>query len=99
MTELARDLGLTIRSLETAFQSCVRMPPSKYWRRERLNRVRRDLIEYGPSDASVTQLAMRHGFTELGRFAVEYRRVFGEMPSQTLHRRTHGTTIVLPGLR
>ena len=98
VTELARDMGLTIRSLETAFQSCVGMPPAKYLRRARLNRVHKDLLEHGPSDTTVTDLAMRHGFTELGRFAGEYRRVFNEKPVQTLHRRTRGVTITLPGL-
>jgi hypothetical protein len=29
---------------------------------------------------------MCFGFVELGRFSVEYRKVFGESPSQTLHR-------------
>ena len=29
---------------------------------------------------------MKWGFCHLGRFAVEYRRRFGESPSQTLRR-------------
>lgn len=99
LTELARELGLTLRSVETAFQSCTGMSPATYLRCERLNRVREDLIEHGPSDATVTELAMRRGFTELGRFAVEYRRVFGEKPSQTLQRRSAGSKIVIPALR
>jgi hypothetical protein len=34
----------------------------------------------------VAEHARRHGFTELGRFAVVYRTVFGESPSTTLRR-------------
>ena len=35
---------------------------------------------------TVTDAAMRFGFRELGRFAVDYRAAFGESPSETLRR-------------
>jgi len=35
----------------------------------------------------VTQIALAHGFTHMGRFSVEYQRQFGESPSVTLRRR------------
>ena len=34
----------------------------------------------------MTDVATLHGFYELGRFAGEYKALFGEAPSQTLHR-------------
>ena len=36
-----------------------------------------------PSE-SVTRIALDAGFRQLGRFAVEYRKRFGECPSETL---------------
>ena len=37
-------------------------------------------------NGSVTDIAMRFGFRELGRFAGDYRARFGESPSETLRR-------------
>jgi len=35
---------------------------------------------------TVTDIALRSGFLELGRFSVEYRQMFGESPSETLRQ-------------
>ena len=40
------------------------------------------MLETDPA-ATVTTVAMRFGFVHLGRFAAEYRRMFGEIPSET----------------
>jgi hypothetical protein len=49
--------------------------------------VRRALLRADPSAATVTRLATDHGFWELGRFAVAYRALFDESPSESLRRR------------
>jgi hypothetical protein len=46
--------------------------------------VRSALRRADPETASVAEIARDHQFLELGRFAVVYRTVFGEMPSSTL---------------
>jgi AraC-like DNA-binding protein len=35
---------------------------------------------------TVTEVASDYGFGELGRFSVQYRALFGESPSASLHR-------------
>jgi AraC-like DNA-binding protein len=60
------------------------MSPAKYLKRYRMTQARLDLLEADPVAATVTQIATAWGFWELGRFAVEYRRLFGESPSETL---------------
>ena len=63
------------------------MPPARYLRRRRLNGVRGEFRSPDGAPARVTDIAMRWGFWELGRFASEYRALFGELPSDTLARR------------
>jgi transcriptional regulator GlxA family with amidase domain len=48
--------------------------------------VRRALLRADASTATVTRLATDHGFWELGRFSVTYRKLFDESPSQSLRR-------------
>ena len=82
--QIARHFGVSTRHLYRAFHEEVGIPPAKYLRRHRMTRARLDLLRADPAEATVTGVATSWGFWELGRFAVEYRRLFGEMPSQTL---------------
>jgi transcriptional regulator GlxA family with amidase domain len=60
------------------------MSPHRYLALRRMNLVRRALMMADPARTTVTQIATDHGFWELGRFSVAYRRLFGEAPSVTL---------------
>jgi transcriptional regulator GlxA family with amidase domain len=55
----------------------------------RLSSARRALLSADGTIAKVTEIAMSFGFAELGRFSVEYKKAFGESPSQTLYRTLH----------
>jgi AraC-like DNA-binding protein len=98
LPSLAAEMGVTLRTMESAFRQCAGMSPGAYLRYERLNRVRDALLAHGPSDTTVTALALHQGFSELGRFAGEYRHVFGESPSETLRRCERRDRGSLPGL-
>ena len=52
----------------------------------RMQTARRALQNADPQVSRVTDIATEHGFWELGRFSVNYRHMFGEMPSATLKR-------------
>ena len=74
------------RTLIKHFRDFKGTSPMRYLRSARYERVRAALRRAEPEE-SVTDVASQWGFTHLGRFSVEYRRRFGESPSETLRRR------------
>jgi len=61
------------------------MGPNHFLLLRRLHLARRALRE-AAADTTVTDIATEFGFWELGRFAVEYKALFGEAPSKALRR-------------
>jgi transcriptional regulator GlxA family with amidase domain len=78
--------GVSGRTLLQHFRDSKGVSPIRYLRNARFAKVRDALAQSEPAD-SVTAIALRWGFSHMGRFAVEYRKRFGESPSQTLRRR------------
>ena len=85
VSEICKLIGVTDRTLQSCCAEFLGISPRRYLLLRRLKQVRTALRDADPT-TTVADLAQRHGFTELGRFAVAYRREFGEMPSTTLAR-------------
>jgi AraC-like DNA-binding protein len=83
---LAHALAVSERTLRKAFKNTYGLSPCRHLRMLRLSRVRRALLSAHDQVVTVTKIATEFGFAELGRFSVEYRKVFGESPSVTLRR-------------
>jgi AraC family ethanolamine operon transcriptional activator len=80
--ELCEAAGVSERTLRAAFHQIYGLAPTRYLLLRRLHAVRRCLRDDDTSH-SVSAVAHRFGFWELGRFAAQYRALFGELPSQT----------------
>jgi len=86
ITEICRAIGISIRTLQICCQEELGMGPKRYLLVRRLHMARRALRAAAPDATTVTDIATRYGFWHLGRFAGEYRSLFGESPSVMLHR-------------
>ncbi len=82
--ELCTRLRTSRRSLQDSFQTVAGTTPVDYLRSMRLNLVRRTLHQTLPQEASIGDIATRAGFSQLSHFASAYKRLFDELPSQTL---------------
>lgn len=86
ISDVARTCGVSIRTLQSAFHDSCGIGPIQWLRRERLQRVHEALLD-ADGVQSVTDIALRFGFTHLGEFSTAYRRMFSETPSRTRARR------------
>jgi transcriptional regulator GlxA family with amidase domain len=86
VSALCHAIGVSERTLRKAFHGVHGVPPCRHLRLLRLANARRALLSADSRLAKVTDIALSFGFVELGRFSVEYKKAFGESPSQTLYR-------------
>jgi AraC family transcriptional regulator, ethanolamine operon transcriptional activator len=82
--ELATAAGVSERTLRTAFREYFRIGPVRFLKLRTLHQARRALIDSDCSTTTVADIATRFGVWEFGRFAHDYRLLFGELPSETL---------------
>ncbi|MEH6636895.1 MAG: helix-turn-helix domain-containing protein [Halioglobus sp.] len=87
----AEQLEVSQRSLELSFKQCLGITPRQYLSLQRMHGVHTELLQRTPRSRCVTEVATAWGFSELGRFAGEYKRVFGELPTHTLNREQQRT--------
>ena len=93
--DICREVGVSHRTLEYAFRARFDLSPKAYIRTLRLNCVRKELRMSDPLTTSITKVANRWGFWHMGQFAADYRKLFVEIPTETLgwrsQRRAEGS--------
>jgi AraC-like DNA-binding protein len=80
--DICRTTGSSYRTLNYAFLDRFGVAPKQYLQATRLDGVRKELRRKGPS-AKITDVANHWGFWHMGQFAADYKRQFGELPSET----------------
>ncbi len=83
IVEMCATLGVAHRTLLICCQEQLGISPGRYLRLRRMQSARRALRSQR-SGATVAEVARQCGFAQLGRFAAEYRVLYGELPSKTL---------------
>ena len=81
--ELVAVTGVGTRSLFKAFERSRGYTPMRFAKQVRLKQARR-LLSSADATTSVTAVALKCGFSNLGHFAKDYREAFGERPAETL---------------
>lgn len=82
--ELAESVGLSPRALQAGFRRHRNMTPMEYARQARLRRAYDDLAAADAGRTTVAAIAARWGYYNPGRFASDFRVMFGKYPKEVL---------------
>ncbi len=87
LDKIARVADVSARTLTRSFRRRYGVGPMAFMKQRRLDMVRGQLLTARDKGKTVTVIAMEYGFFHLGQFAIDYRKMFGESPSETLRQR------------
>ena len=79
---LSQISNMSIRSIYNAFSRVFSTTPKSYVKLVKLRSLRSDLLQ--GQCRNITEVALDYGFSHLGRFSSDYRKRFGELPSETM---------------
>ena len=85
VSELSQIAEISERSLYRLFNKRFAITPKAYLNKLRLNGARLELMKCSISDTKIINIANNWGFWHMGQFAADYKDLFGELPSETLH--------------
>ena len=83
ISEICAECSVSRRTLHRAFHEVLGFGPVTYLQRKRLCDIHSVLRDSDPATTTIAEVALRHGFLNLGRFSAYYRSLFDEYPSET----------------
>lgn len=84
--DLCNETRVSERTLRNVFLEHFGVGPMRLLKARQLCAVRSALINTQPGSERVGEIARRFGIWDLSAFAQQYKQLFGELPSQTLHK-------------
>jgi AraC-like DNA-binding protein len=83
LLDVAAETAVSVRTLQISFKRFRGVTPMSYLKGYRLDQVR-VAIEKAEPGTTLRHIATYWGFSDMSRFAANYRRRFHELPSETL---------------
>ena len=86
LVEMSKHTQVSQRTLEYAFKERYQITPKSFMLASRLNMVKKLLLKADATDSKVYELAEQAGYRHMSQFFTDYRKLFAELPSETLAR-------------
>jgi len=84
MEDICGVTGVGVRTLQRSFREYFEVTITDYILNVRLQNAYRELATTHGLQKTVTQIALRHGFSHLGRFSIAFRHRYGTSPNEVL---------------
>ncbi len=84
LDKIARVADVNVSTLTRSFRRKYGVSTKAFMKQRRLEAARGSLLAARREGGTVTEIAMQYGFFHLSQFAQDYRKSFGERPSETL---------------
>jgi len=86
VSELSQAVSVSESTLNRLFQAKFGVSPKSYIIKLRLNAAYQDLNQSSQDKIKIYKIANKWGFWHMGQFAADYRKLFGELPMETLNK-------------
>ena len=83
LSEVSKHLGISQRALEYTFKRNLGMTPKNYMQILRLHAIH-DELKHASPQTKISDTALKYAFFHMGHFSSEYKKLFGELPTETL---------------
>ncbi|PHS37340.1 MAG: hypothetical protein COB07_10885 [Sulfurovum sp.] len=84
MTIVIKEFNIGGSQVYNAFKKEYGITPKKYLKILRFNAIKKELLLADPKSVTISGIARKYHFVQMGHFAEGYKQQFGETPSQTL---------------
>ena len=86
IADLVDDLQVSKRTIQHGFKHYLGFTPKEYQQYIRLNGIRKTILSVKDPHITLSEIAANYNYSHLGHFSTEYKKFFGESPSETLRK-------------
>ena len=89
IADMVEDLHVSKRTIQHGFKHYLGFTPKEYQQYIRLNGIRDTILNVKDPHITLSEIAVNYNYFHLGHFSTEYKKFFGESPSETLRKVQH----------
>ncbi|KYJ87709.1 AraC family transcriptional regulator [Sulfurovum riftiae] len=89
IADMVEDLHISKRTIQYGFKHYLGFTPKEYQQYIRLNGIRNTILSMKDRYTPLSEIAAKYNYFHLGHFSTEYKKFFGESPSETLRKVQH----------
>lgn len=83
--DIVEKFNISEKTLQNSFKSLFGITPKHFMHLLKLNRAHEELLHADGQFTNVSDISIKWGFSHFGRFAKDYKNLFGVLPSETLN--------------